>query len=95
MPSKFLNPELLKIVLPIVVSFAKELAAKTETKVDDRLVSALEAAISNPVIFALLLSMLTDAPAPVPQSASVEENEAAFALAENADTVKALFSVVA
>jgi predicted permease len=90
--AKFLTPDLLKLVLPIVIPFAKELAAKTETKLDDRLVAALETAISNPVIFALLLSLLTDAPAPV---VSAEDAETAVTLTENADTVKALFAVVA
>jgi hypothetical protein len=91
--AKFLTPDLLKLVLPIVIPFAKELAAKTETKLDDRLVAALETAISNPVIFALLLSLLTDTPAPPVVLA--EDGEAAVVLTENADTVKALFAVVA
>jgi hypothetical protein len=91
--AKFLTPDLLKLVLPIVIPFAKELAAKTETKLDDRIIGALETAISNPVIFALLLSLLTDTPAPPVVLA--EDGEAAVALTENADTVKALFAVVA
>ncbi len=94
--AKFVSPELLKLVLPVVVSLAKELAAKTETVVDDRVVVALEAALANPVIFALLVSILTGTKDPVvPAPASVDELNAASVLESHSDTVKALFTLAA
>jgi hypothetical protein len=78
-----------------VVSIAKDLAPKTETTVDDRIVDALEKAISNPVIFELLLSVLFDSEGPSPVSASDDETVAAMTLSAHADVVKGLFALAA
>jgi hypothetical protein len=92
---KFLTPEIVRLVLPVVVSIAKDLAPKTETTVDDRIVDALEKAISNPVIFELLLSVLFASDAPKPESVAAEDVEAAMALEANAEVVKGLFALAA
>jgi hypothetical protein len=84
------SPELVKFLLPIVIPIAKDLAAKTTTTVDDKIVAAVEKAAANPVLMALLFSLLADeTPAPVP----VEVQAEADVLTENAEVVKALFAV--
>jgi hypothetical protein len=84
------SPELVKFLFPVVIPIAKDLAAKTTTTVDDKIVAAIEKASTNPVLMALLLSLLTDeTPAPVPAEVQAE----ASVLTENADVVKALFAV--
>ncbi len=86
-----LTPELVKFALPFVISIGRSLAARTETKVDDNLVEAIAKASENPVLMALLFSLLADEPpAPVPAEVQAE----ADTLTENADVVKALFSLV-
>jgi hypothetical protein len=91
---KFLTPEIVRLALPVVVSIAKELAPKTTTTLDDRLVEALEATLKNPVLFELLLSILF-AESPKPESVATEDVEAAMALEANAEVVKGLFALAA
>jgi hypothetical protein len=88
-----INPELVKILLPVVVPIAKDLAAKTETKVDDKLVAALETALANPVVLAFLLSLLAGEEEVKPQAVSAEESDAIDAINANAEVVGAMFSL--
>lgn len=90
-----INPELVKILLPVVVPIAKDLAAKTETKIDDRIVSALELALSNPVVLNLLLTILAgeDDVTP-PETLQSDETKAAVnTLLSHEDEVSALFAI--
>lgn len=90
-----ISPDLVKILLPVVIPFAKDLAARTETKVDDRVVAALEAALSNPIVLAFLLSMLEGKAPVLPEAAADSDVETAKVLAENETVVKALFALAA
>ena len=88
-----INQDLVKILLPVVVPIAKDLAAKTETKVDDKLVAALETALSNPVVLAFLLSLLAGEDEVKPEVASSDQLDAMDTLSENAEVVGAMFSL--
>lgn len=88
-----INPELVKLLLPVVVPIAKELAAKTETKVDDKLVLALETALANPIVLAFLLSLLAGEDEVKPDVVNAQESAAMDAISENAELVGALFSI--
>lgn len=90
-----INPELIKILLPVVVPIAKDLAAKTTTKVDDKIVSALEVALSNPVVLNLLLTILAgeDDVTPPETLQSDETKEAVETLLKHEDEVAALFAI--
>lgn len=90
-----LNPELVKILLPVVVPIAKDLADKTETKIDDRIVSALELALSNPVVLNLLLTILAgeDDVTPPETLPSDETTAAVNTLLSHEDEVSALFAI--
>lgn len=88
-----INPELVKLLLPVVVPIAKELAAKTETKVDDKLVLALETALANPIVLAYLLSLLAGEEEVKPEVASAQESEAMDTISENVDVVSAMFAI--
>lgn len=81
------SPELVKALLPVVLPIVKELAAKTTTTVDDSLVEALEKVVNNPLLFALLLSLL-EGQTPAPANSADEA-----AIAENADLLRGVFSV--
>jgi hypothetical protein len=88
------SPELVKVLLPLVLPVLKDLAAKTTTTVDDKLVAALEQAANNPVLMALLLSLLAnETPAPLVASSDAEVRESAAQLEDNADLLRGLFSV--
>lgn len=87
------NPELVKILLPVVIPIARDLAAKTETKVDDKLVAAMESALANPMVLAFLLSLLAGEDEVKPQAVSAEESEAMDTISENAEVVGAIFSL--
>ena len=88
-----LSAEQIQVLLLVILPIAKDLAAKTATKIDDRLVAALEAASTNPILLALVMSLLssTEAPAVVP----TEVKESADVLTANAEQVAGLFSLVA
>jgi hypothetical protein len=86
-----INADLVKALLPIVIPFAKELASKTVTKVDDKIVAALESALANPMILALLLSLLEGNSPVLPAAATEEDHAAAKVLIENQSVVKGLF----
>jgi hypothetical protein len=88
-----LNRDLVKILLPVVIPIAKDLAAKTATKVDDTIVSAIESAVNNPVVFELLLSLLSGDEPVVPAEVSAETQGAVNVLLGNKETVEALFSL--
>jgi hypothetical protein len=88
-----LTADQIQVLLLVILPIAKDLAAKTATKIDDRLVAALEAASTNPILLALVMSLLsgTETPAVVP----AEVKESADVLTANADQVAGLFSLVA
>lgn len=92
-----LNPVLVKALVPLVLPELKALAARTANTLDDRVVNALEATVSNPVLFALLLSLLASETPEVPVSKSpglsALESGLAEVLEENADIVRGLFAV--
>jgi hypothetical protein len=89
-----INPDLVKILLPVVIPIAKDLAAKTETKVDDKIVGALETALSNPVVLAFLLGLLSGDEEVKPMAITEEQSAAMDTLSENAEVVGAMFSLV-
>ena len=88
-----INPDLVKILLPVVVPIAKDLAAKTETKVDDKVVAALETALANPVVLAFLLSLLSGDEEVKPVAITEDQSAAMDTLSENAEVVGAMFSL--
>lgn len=88
-----INADLVKILLPVVIPIAKELAAKTTTKVDDKLVVALESALANPIVLAFLLSLLAGEDEVKPDVVNAQESEAMDAISANADVVAAMFSL--
>lgn len=93
--SKYINADTIRLALPIVISIGKDLAPKTTTKIDDKIVEALEYAQNNPVIFNLLLTILLgeDDVTP-PETLQSDETKAAVAtLNDHADEVAALFSL--
>ncbi len=93
--NKYLNADTIRLMLPIVISVGKDLAPKTTTKVDDKVVEALEYAQNNPVIFNLLLTILLgeDDVTP-PETLQSDETKAAVAtLDEHAAEVSALFAL--
>ncbi len=93
-----LTADQLQVLLLVVIPIAEELAAKTTTKLDDRLVAALKAASSNPILLALVLSLISGSEPsvlPTDQSLSAMESANAEVLVENADKVAGLFSLVA
>lgn len=72
--AKILTPQFVSVVLPVLVSLAEAAAARTETKVDDKLVEALK----NPLIMAFLVAMLSgDQPVPKTEDEKVVEEHGA------------------
>jgi hypothetical protein len=93
--SKYINADTIRLMLPIVISIGKDLAPKTTTKIDDKLVEALEYAQSNPVIFNLLLTILLgeDDVTPSATEMSAETAAAVGTLGENTEELRALFAI--
>lgn len=87
-----LTAEQIQVLLLVILPIAKDLAAKTATKIDDRLVAALEAASTNPILLALVMSLLSGTETP---EVPVEVKESADVLTENAEQVAGLFALVA
>jgi hypothetical protein len=93
-----LSAEQLQVLLLVVIPIAEELAAKTTTKLDDKLVAALKAASTNPILLALVMSLLSGGePSVKPEDPSLSAMESGMAevLCDNADQVAGLFSLVA
>lgn len=90
-----INADLVRILLPIAISVGKDLAPKTATKIDDKLVAALEYAQNNPVLFNLLLTILAgeDDVTPPETLQSDETKEAVATLLRHEDQVSALFAI--
>lgn len=89
-----LSPELVKLLIPVVIPIVEDLAKRTTTTVDDKLVDGLKAALSNPVVLAFLLSILEGQPTVPPQTTLDElSKEPVASLVDNADLLSALFSV--
>jgi hypothetical protein len=86
------SPELVKVLLPVLLPVLKDLAAKTATTVDDRLVAAVDKALANPVLFALLLSLLAG-DEPKTLAVASEDIETVGVLAANVDLLCGLLSV--
>lgn len=87
-----LNPELVKLLIPVVIPFVEDLVKRTESTVDDRLVEVLKTALSNPVILAMLLSLL-EGDAEAARSLNYKaDNDEGDVLAANADLLCGLFS---
>lgn len=79
--AKIITPQMVSMLLPVVLALAEAAAAKTETKVDDKLVEVLK----NPLVQAFLLSLLAgDEPTPKTEEEKI--------VAENAATIKALYA---
>lgn len=87
-----LTAEQIQVLLLVILPIAKDLAAKTATKIDDRLVAALEAASTNPILLALVMSLLSGTETP---EVPVEVKESADVLTQNAEQVAGLFALVA
>lgn len=95
--SKILTAATVRALLPVVISIGKELAPKTTTKIDDKIVEALVYAQDNPVVFNLLLTILLgeDDVTP-PETLQSDETKAAVdVLNANADVVASLFGIAA
>jgi len=93
--SKYINADTIRLMLPIVISIGKDLAPKTTTKIDDKLVEALEYAQSNPVIFNLLLTILLGEDDVTPPATLLSDDTAAAVetLGENTEGLRALFAI--
>jgi hypothetical protein len=85
-----INAQLVTVLLPVVLPIVKDLAAKTETTVDDRLVDLLVKVSENPALMALLIGILGGDFVPAREEVAGED---AATLYENADLLCALFSV--
>lgn len=82
--AKLISPDLVKLLLPLAVAFAKQAAARTPSTFDDALVAVLEKAISDPAILAFILQLLSgDQPTPVSEDEKV--------IAGSAPAIKKLF----
>lgn len=88
-----INPDIVRILLPVVIPIAKDLAKRTETVVDDKLVEALETALANPIVLAFLLSLLAGEDEVKPDVVNAQESAAMDAISDNAELVGALFSI--
>lgn len=93
--SKYINADTIRLMLPIVISIGKDLAPKTTTKIDDKLVEALEYAQSNPVIFNLLLTILLGEDDITPPATLLNDRtaDAVEMLERNSDGIRALFAI--
>jgi hypothetical protein len=90
-----ISPDIVKVLIPYVLPLLKDLAARTESKVDDRLVEVVSMALSNPTVLAFLISLLGGEQAVVPADATDEEVKAAEVLKDNKELVGAAFTLFA
>ena len=93
--SKLITPANVRALLSLVVVIGEELAPKTTTTVDDKLIAALKQAEQNPVLFNVLLTILLgeDDVTPPATLLSDETKAAVETLEANEELVHALFAI--
>lgn len=93
--SKLITPANVRALLSLVVVIGEELAPKTTTTVDDKLIAALKQAQENPVLFNVLLTILLgeDEVTPPASLLSDQTSDAIEQLEKNSELIHALFAI--
>lgn len=90
-----LTPEAVKFGVPFIVMGLRWLAARTDTKLDDKAVDEIEKGLQNPLVLAFLISLVAEDVAPPVEQLNAEEQSAVDTIRANGDLIKALYSTLA